>query len=57
MDKFEFMNMITEIFETCESEKSIEMTAKQMIEIINNVAKLSKSYLQLGILKSNIKQF
>ena len=52
MDKFEFMNTITEIFEICESEESIEMTAKQMIEIINNVEKLSKSYLKLGILNS-----
>jgi hypothetical protein len=49
--KYDFMKMIEDIFETCNSDEEIEQKATHMTFIVENQKKLAKQYLKLGILK------
>lgn len=50
MDKFEFMTIISSIYEECESKEEIDNICKQMIAIIETQCELSKRYFELNIL-------
>jgi len=47
MDKFDFMNILTDIFEKCESNEEIESKSIQMINMIKVLESLHKEYLKL----------
>lgn len=50
MDKYDFLNVISEIFEECKTEEEINSRKRQMILLITQKAELSKMYLGSGIL-------
>lgn len=49
--KYDFMKMIEDIFETCNSDEEIEQKATHMTFIVENQKELAKRYLKLGILE------
>ena len=49
MDKYDFMNFVDDVFETCKTKEEIELRAKQMIEMIKTQESLNKLYLDSGI--------
>lgn len=50
MDKFEFMTIISSIYQECESKEEINNICKQMIVMIETQCELSKKYFELNIL-------
>ena len=50
LDKYDFINCISDIFSECKTEEQIESRAKQMIVLIEQQEILSKQYLKAGIL-------
>jgi hypothetical protein len=49
MDKYEFMILITDIFEGLKSDEQIDKRKEEMINIINRSAKMAKEYIKAGI--------
>jgi len=49
--KYDFMQMVGNIFETCNSDEEIEQKAIHMTFIVENQKELAKRYLKLGILE------
>lgn len=50
MDKFEFLEVITDIFSELKTSEEIEHISSEMIRLITSQKELSKEYLRLGIL-------
>lgn len=50
MDKYDFMKMVEETFETCSTKEEINKRAEHMLFIVDNQRKLAERYLELGIL-------
>ena len=48
MDKYDFMSVISDTFEECESEEEIEIRSQQMIETIKHIANLHKGYFNIN---------
>ena len=54
VDRYEFMNMVSDIFSECKSEYEIALKESIMIRDIQQQCELSKGYLKAGIL--NVKE-
>ncbi len=50
MDRFEFMNIIADIYKDCKTKDEIDNICKQMFAVIETQCELSKRYLELNIL-------
>lgn len=50
MDKYDFMNMLQEIFEKCKTEDEINKRTEELIFRVKDQAKMAKYYLKSGIL-------
>ncbi len=50
VDRYDFMNMISDIFSECKSEYEISLKESIMIRDIQQQCELSKGYLKAGIL-------
>jgi hypothetical protein len=53
-DRYEFMSVVSDIFEQCKSEEEIEKRRLIMIRDIKQQCELCKGYLKAGIL--NVKE-
>lgn len=50
MDKLQFMECVSEVYEDCKTEEEIALRMKQMMEAVKTQAGLSIQYLKLGYL-------
>lgn len=46
MDKFDFMSMVDDIFDECESKEEMDSRKKQMIEIVNQMYEQKLGFAQ-----------
>lgn len=51
MDKYEFMIHVEEVLSECKTEQEIEKRVEEMTDVIILQSRLSKGYLNCGILK------
>lgn len=50
MDKFDFLSVISDLFEGLKTEEEINEQAEAMVQLIRQQTELSKAYLRVGIL-------
>lgn len=50
MDKYEFMQIVQDIFEQCKTEEEIVFRMKEMQQCITQQSMMSMQYLKVGIL-------
>lgn len=53
-DRYEFMSIISDIFEKCKTEEEISQRTIMMIRDIQQQCELSKGYLKTGILNVEV---
>lgn len=50
MNKYEFLDILMELFEECKTSEEIESRKAELINCVNTQADLCKKYLDAGIL-------
>ena len=55
MDKFEFMNVVEDIYVECKTEQEIASQMKQMFDCVSVKGQLAMGYLKAGILGKQVE--